>query len=698
LSGLKSSDPALREVVAAICRDDLDSPELRGALTSVLGRSDLGGGSAAKVGYLVLDLADRLELSLPDHHRSELERLRRRADVLDQEAVTIAAALAATGVDYLLLRAAGLARFYPPTLVREHNDLDILLRDEHDVGRVLKSLTAVGYYLARPIVARAERAGVWLGIALNKQVSGLGHAMYLDLATLGPGLSRSRCLTLPAAAWNQRERIERAHSEFPVLDRHWQAVTFGVELVERGGAYVLRDLVDLVMLSRSGVDWSLVSPRLAAHPEAGRALRDLALQAGPFGVPDPFSALTRPEKPRRAWQRVPRGWRDATVAASDAVIRAVRHRRPTLARRLVERIPVRGWFRAGLPIFLLPTAPGESPAGRAPINGLDGFRAVLFPLVAPGMTARLFGPSPDSFRLLPAQTDRVVPAQDRWVSWILDRQEARTSLPELDGDYLARRIRAGIAVRDVALAETAGGWAASAFRASAHPITGRREVTIQWLAASAPDPLDRLLASLDARGLLDSCTVVVEAEPDLRTKALAQYRFAPQVLTVRHQVVISDAEAIPPVDNFRLEPAQPEDYPFVLDCLATALRRGLAPAEQHHDVTGWARSVLPPHRTDSVCLIGFLGDQRVCHGLGYPRADRYSDRTVLYLLDVFVVPEHHDMGLARAATMAVMAEAARQGYATVESDVVLGPESELLRTRLRTAGWAEDRIRWSRRC
>jgi hypothetical protein len=360
---------------------------LRGELTAVLSAADIDLG-AAKLGFPVLHLAAQLGVPLTDAQTAELARLRRREAVMNAELEQVVAAL--DGLDHLLMRGPALTRWYPEGWVRQYNDLDLLIRDAAAVPAVLSRLARHGYYVARPIVARTGRAGTWLGIALNKQVEGLGHPMYLDVTSLGPALGSTRNLTLPAAAWRTRESVPLGNVSVPVLDRFWQAALLAVELVERDGAFALRDVLDLAVLDRGDLDRAAVRSRLVDVPEAVAALDALAGLAGTCAT----AAGDQPDRPAldRPGRRRP-GLRARVADRTTTVIRGVKRRSPALARVLVERAPARLWFALGLPVYLLPPWGAPLPgADGGRLAGLPGYRGRIYPLAPPGYARAVFAP------------------------------------------------------------------------------------------------------------------------------------------------------------------------------------------------------------------------------------------------------------------------------------------------------------------
>lgn len=376
--------------------------------------------------------------------RAELDRLVQRERILQEELTLVARTLAATGAEHLLLRGPAMGRGYPPGWRRQYNDLDVLLRHEEQLTAVLEALAEHGYHLARPIVCRAQRGRAWLAAALNRTVPGLGHPAYLDLSTLGPGLGATGAFVLPDAAWASLERLActgagpEAGSEartgkgtqvgteagteagagasagIPVLAAHWQAAVFVVELVERAGCFVDRDLLDLRSLELAGACWPEVARRLSGAPEALAALREaadsfgLALDLRADGVPEAAAARRRaaaaPIRPGLTTRCGSRGhavavaWRTRIPAAVARAQRAGRKVNPRATRTLIRRFPTRLWYRLGLPVYLLPVAPGfRGYAGPGTVGpqtgGLRGFVAQVQPLVPPGYTAAVFKPS-----------------------------------------------------------------------------------------------------------------------------------------------------------------------------------------------------------------------------------------------------------------------------------------------------------------
>ncbi|MGW7244229.1 GNAT family N-acetyltransferase [Streptomyces sp. NPDC054804] len=223
-----------------------------------------------------------------------------------------------------------------------------------------------------------------------------------------------------------------------------------------------------------------------------------------------------------------------------------------------------------------------------------------------------------------------------------------------------------------------------------HPLTGQSEIVLSNLAADGPEALRDLLAALPDGG---SATLETAGTPGKETAAvLREASFAPHVLTLRH---LTDPDALLAEGPLDIHPVCPAEHDFVYDCLATALGRGLQDESAATDLREWARSRF--RLTDpSFCLVGTLDGRPVCHGLGTPRPDRYTDTKVLYVVDVFVIPEEHARGFSRTVSTTLLRLAAERGHRVLESDLVIGPNSDRLLDGLRRAGWVPDRLRWRR--
>ncbi|MFI8946891.1 nucleotidyltransferase family protein [Streptomyces sp. NPDC053750] len=346
-----------------------------------------------KSAYTVLQAWAARALPLGPEARAELDRLRTREAVLDRELAAASSCLTEAGVEHLLLRGHALGTRYPAGQVRQYNDVDLLIREGDALPSALTALRSLDYYTARPMVCRRDGAGLWAGVALNRRVEGLGHPMYLDLTTLGPGLDRASAVPLPADAWAGLRELPVGGALVPVLDTTWQAAVFAVELVEREGKFIFRDLLDLLALDRGGADWDAVVAALAGAPAAVVALAELHRIAQETGIPVRTARVPRPPS-HGCGTAVSTRSRRAAVAALDHVIARLRGNNKARARRLVELFPVRPWFALGLPVFVLPPAADRQVSGGAVLRGvgLPDHRALVYPLVPPGYSRAAFAP------------------------------------------------------------------------------------------------------------------------------------------------------------------------------------------------------------------------------------------------------------------------------------------------------------------
>jgi hypothetical protein len=349
-----------------------------------------------KAAYTALDAWAAQGLPLGPQAGAELERLRTRERVLGRELAAASACLTAAGIEHILLRGDALGTRYPQGQVRQYNDVDLLLREGTALPRALTALRALDYYLARPVVCRRDRAGLWAGAALNRRVEGLGHPMYLDVTTLGPGLDRASALPLPAEAWAGVRHLTVLGTSVPVLSTTWQAVVFALELVERNGEFIFRDLLDLLALERDGTEWDAVAAALVGAggaAAAAAALADLHRVARETGIP--VGELPARMRAVRVRPPVALRCRRRAVRALDHLVARTRAHDPVRARRLVTLFPVRAWFALRLPVFVLPPATDQEPPGGAVLRavGLPGHHALVYPLVRPGYSRTAFAPA-----------------------------------------------------------------------------------------------------------------------------------------------------------------------------------------------------------------------------------------------------------------------------------------------------------------
>ncbi len=280
---------------------------------------------------------------------------------------------------------------------------------------------------------------------------------------------------------------------------------------------------------------------------------------------------------------------------------------------------------------------------------------------------------------------------DDWVRLWLAELERRNGSPLKDPSLVRDRLGRALEHTEPLHARAADGSEAFAARAEhRHPLTGLPEIVLSNLASAGAAALHSLLTLLPADG---SVALETAGTPDEETAAvLREASFEPHVLTLRHH---TDPEAPLAEGPLDIHPVRPAEHDFVYDCLATALGRGLQDESAATDLREWARARFRLTHP-SCCLVGTLDGRPVCHGLGLPRPDRYSEAKVLYVVDVFVIPEEHSRGFSRTVSAALLRLAAERGHHVLESDLVIGPNSDRLLDGLRGAGWVADRLRWRR--
>ncbi|MFI8946890.1 GNAT family N-acetyltransferase [Streptomyces sp. NPDC053750] len=281
---------------------------------------------------------------------------------------------------------------------------------------------------------------------------------------------------------------------------------------------------------------------------------------------------------------------------------------------------------------------------------------------------------------------------DAWARLWLAELERRTDRSPQDASLIRDRLARARERTEVLHARARDGSEAFAGMAEhRHPLTGQREIVLSHLAAERPSALRELLAKLPVGG--QAAALETAGVPgDEIAAIMRQASFEPHVLTLRHRTV---PQAPLPKGPLDIHVARTAELGFVYDCLATALGRGLYDESTVTDLREWARSKFELTGT-SVCLVGTLDGRPVCHGLGVPRPDRYSGGKVLYVVDVFVIPEEHSRGFSRMVSAALLRRAAERGHQVLESDLVIGPNSDKLLDGLRDAGWVADRLRWRR--
>ncbi|TDC79022.1 GNAT family N-acetyltransferase [Streptomyces hainanensis] len=304
-----------------------------------------------------------------------------------------------------------------------------------------------------------------------------------------------------------------------------------------------------------------------------------------------------------------------------------------------------------------------------------------------------------------ATFDEQQPWAAAWLEHRLDDLERQHGAPLPDRALVRHRAVQSLNTRKALRVESPGlGAAYAALSEHRHPLTGRVEILLDHLTATDGEPLEALLASGSAAepSVLEAAevvNVVTPASAPLQHEVLARAGFQQVLATLRRRT----DEVPEPADRshgdaaLSVGPALAQEHDFVYQCLGRALLAGLDGRPSAVDLAAWARSRYQLDDTSAtVPLVGRVDGKPVCHGLGLRRSDRYGGRDVLYIVDVFVLPEHRSRGHSHRMSQGLLAEARHQGFHVAESDLVLSPDAGPLRLRLAAAGWREDRIRWQR--
>ncbi|HZN77421.1 MAG TPA: GNAT family N-acetyltransferase [Micromonosporaceae bacterium] len=620
----------------------------------------------------------------------ELARQQHRAAVLAAELRTVDRCLREHGVEYAVLRGPALQRCYPLGWPREANDIDVLVPNPRGLAGTIAAVAEHGYYVARPVVCRRDptAGGVWAAAALNRRRPDLGHPVYLDVAAGGLAIDSTRCLPIPAAAWDTRTTVTEHGSTFSAFAPTQLAVNFAVELMERDQP-ICRDLLDFIVIARQQVDWAEVRAQVRRHDVTHGldALAELATAAGATEPAERLSWLTA------GGSRSRYHWRARMFGLTDRAYRFGRRVSARLTLATVERLPARPWFGAGLPVYAYPPrADGTPLRGTAVTAWLPDYRARIKAIARAEEVEEIF----ESVGDLDPYAELTDVELVWWRNALRDqfREAAVDGAEETQMTWYADSI-----VDDDGAAGTAAvredGVAVAAMRVAEclHPLTHFRDRRIEGLVARPPDAAAALLERLPT-DLQMRVEVPMHGSGVALSEPLQRYGFQPEVLTVRRRTSSSWPES-----DWTIRPAVPTDADFVYDCLATAVRRGLLGQEPDVDLDQWVRARFPdPSGSEAVCVVAEQNGDLVGHGYAILRPDRYLSRPCGYVVDVFVLRHAQGRGCSVALTTALGTRLHEAGVPVVESEVVLAgnPNPAPLRDRLAAAGWREERMRWVR--
>jgi hypothetical protein len=623
---------------------------------------------------------------------AEVRRQRRRAAVLAHELTLVTRRLDDTGIPFAVLRGPALASCYPPGWPREANDIDLLLPSVNDVAPALAALQQDGYVVGRPMVCRRDprAGGAWVGLALRRARPDLEHPMYLDLAVSGPAAGRTACVSVGPAAWAGRTRVPVRDTTVPVFAPTTLALIFAVELLERD-APIGRDLLDFVALTRRKPDWAAVRVQVRRYG-VGRGLAALAELAARAGLAEEGELL----RWLGAGRRRPAGsLRRACLGLVDRAYARMVRSAPNATLRLIEHAPVRVWYRLGLPVYGYPPSPtrGElaGAAGR-PVAGVPHFRARVRPVARAEEVDEIF-PSIDPVDAGCALTE---PELTSWQEHLVDQLVAAAPDGEADRAYLVDAVARQVVAdggTDGTLGVRRDGELVAAGRVvdCLHPLTKRRDRRVEGLWAQ-PDAVQTLLRLVPDDQPL-RVTLPVRGPAEQLAEPLRAAGFQPELVTVR-RAVSNDHDVKSTVEIYAATVA---DLPFVQQCLAVAVRRGLFGQPPEVDVDEWVRGQFAEAAgPDIVCLVARDGAQLIGHGYARLVADRYRPGQCAFIVDVFVIPQRHGEGHSHALTAALGSAVAVRGVSVLESEVALRGDVSALRANLAASGWVEDHMVWVR--
>jgi Uncharacterised nucleotidyltransferase len=297
--------------------------------------------------------------------RAAAERIESKRRVLEDELATITVALRGAAVPFAAMRGFAIQAHYPPGLLRQFNDLDVVVPDSASLARAIETLREHGYYVARPMTARRSDPSAWVGAALNRDREDLDHPLYLDLVTEGPGLSLFRHYRFPGRTWDRLESVRVRDVDAPVLGATDGLVAFAVELRERAFVTV-RDALDAVLLA-AAADREEAAASIASLG-LGREIEGVARLAAAAGLAESalLEDLATPAATDGARSARERRYRVFSSVAGRLEDRSMR------IGRLVARMSAPALYRRGYPVFLLPD---RAPLAGAASSGQPGLFA-----------------------------------------------------------------------------------------------------------------------------------------------------------------------------------------------------------------------------------------------------------------------------------------------------------------------------------
>lgn len=277
------------------------------------------------------------------------------------------------------------------------------------------------------------------------------------------------------------------------------------------------------------------------------------------------------------------------------------------------------------------------------------------------------------------------------------------------------RLRSEVGDRPVAVAwhrdagRSGARLAFAGLRRSRHPLTGARELTLLCCVAETAEALRCLLAGLDELDGGERPPITFELDPpeELREEIAAvldDLGYVPRQILVSLNLVADDPSGepadpdrtpVPAGDGVCFRPMEQHEAGFVRDCLAVAVRRGLAGVAPVVDLPAWIRHGIPlPPAADVLCVIGAVDADPVCHALGRIGTDPLTGAKYTEVIDTFVIPERRAGGLSHRAAGALLDAARSAGCRSARSSAVVDGTQERLVAGLARAGWKEVGRQW----
>lgn len=187
-------------------------------------------------------LLQRQRMAIPTHIASRLATLASHRDTLETIQVSIAGALARLGIAHLFVKGFSVGKKYPQGLPRQFNDIDLLVRDVHQLQPVISALAELGFEIrALGLGRRGTDSPPSVAVMLGGRDGACLPRVEVNFEVLP--IYWSTGLLLPDAAWGRPIPTELGPVPAPVDALLIQLA----ECAER--RLQIRDALDLVALA-----------------------------------------------------------------------------------------------------------------------------------------------------------------------------------------------------------------------------------------------------------------------------------------------------------------------------------------------------------------------------------------------------------------------------------------------------------------